>query len=187
MIRLRRRQEDPQTEDLNMTPMIDVVFQLLIFFMLTMQFKEVEGKLLSQLPKDAGPLSAAAPPREEVRIAVCAGGSLDQHLGNRGRHDQEKKDGSACRVFVEKHAIGELASTELAPGRGTSNKAVYRAAGEKLRGLLDALGQAKIAVILDADPEVPYEHIIGIVDACKASRIDTVEFVGNARLEKYYR
>ena len=42
-------------------------------------------------------------------------------------------------------------------------------------------------MILDADPEVPYEHIIGIVDACKAVRIDAVEFVANARLEKYYR
>ncbi len=186
MIRWRRRLEDPQTEALNMTPMIDVVFQLLIFFMLTMQFKEVEGKLLSQLPK-IGPGPGEAPPREELRIAICAGGRLEEHLANRGKHDQEKKDGSTCRVYVEKHAVGELASTELAPGRGASNKAVYRAAGEKLRGLLDALGPARIAVILDADPEVSYEHIIGVVDACKASRIDTVEFVANARLEKYFR
>ena len=183
----RRVPDEVAAEPLNMTPMIDVVFQLLIFFMLTMQFKEVEGKLLSQLPKDAGTVDMPAPPREELRISICAGGSLDEHLANRGKHDQEKKDGSTCRVFVEKHAIGELASTELAPGRGTSNKAVYRAAGAKLRGLLDALGAARIAVILDADPEVPYEHIIGVVDACKASKIDAVEFVGNARLLKHAR
>ena len=46
--------EEMAFEASNMTPMIDVVFQLLIFFMLSMHFKEVEGKLLSQLPKDKG-------------------------------------------------------------------------------------------------------------------------------------
>ena len=55
--RRRRRRApglDPKVDEAPMTPMIDIVFQLLIFFMLTMQFKEVEGKLISQLPKDRG-------------------------------------------------------------------------------------------------------------------------------------
>ena len=50
----RKMPEEVENEGADMTPMIDVVFQLLIFFMLTMQFKEIEGKLLSQLPKDKG-------------------------------------------------------------------------------------------------------------------------------------
>ena len=54
MAKKRPMPDEVATEQLNMTPMIDVVFQLLIFFMLTMQFKEIEGKLLSQLPKDKG-------------------------------------------------------------------------------------------------------------------------------------
>ena len=186
MIRWRRRMEDPQTEALNMTPMIDVVFQLLIFFMLTMQFQEVEGKLLSQLPK-VGTHPTTAPLREELRISICADGNLAEHLSNRGKHDRAKKAGSSCRVYVEKHEIGELVPTETSPGRGPSNKAVCRAAGAKARQLLDALGTAGIAVILDADPEVPYEHVLGLVDACKAVRIDTVEFTANSRLEKYTR
>jgi biopolymer transport protein ExbD len=40
--------------DLNMTPMIDCVFQLLIFFMLTGKFVTAEGKLAAYLPKDKG-------------------------------------------------------------------------------------------------------------------------------------
>ncbi|MHC4597460.1 MAG: ExbD/TolR family protein [Planctomycetota bacterium] len=38
----------------NMTPMIDVCFQLLIFFMVTSKFKTLEGKLAAYLPKDKG-------------------------------------------------------------------------------------------------------------------------------------
>ncbi len=47
-----RVMDEEKPGDLNMTPMIDVVFQLLIFFMLSMHFKEIEGKLITTLPRD---------------------------------------------------------------------------------------------------------------------------------------
>ena len=40
--------------DINMTPMIDIVFQLLIFFLLSAKFISLEGQLSSYLPKDRG-------------------------------------------------------------------------------------------------------------------------------------
>ncbi|MAG31570.1 MAG: hypothetical protein CL908_11850 [Deltaproteobacteria bacterium] len=43
---------------LELTPMIDVTFLILIFFMCTLKFKTLEGKLVSYLPTDKG-LSAA--------------------------------------------------------------------------------------------------------------------------------
>src|SRR5688572_16032820 len=45
--------EDPEIKQ-DMTPMIDVVFQLMIFFMCTIKFKTLEGKLQAYLPKDVG-------------------------------------------------------------------------------------------------------------------------------------
>jgi len=39
---------------LDMTPIIDVTFNLLIFFMCTLKFKTLEGKLVSYLPTDRG-------------------------------------------------------------------------------------------------------------------------------------
>lgn len=153
---------EPDASD--MTPMIDIVFQLLIFFMLTMHFQEVEGKMLSQLPKNKGPVSGPAVVTEEVRLTVREG-----------------------RLSVEKHEIGELGLTEKAPARGTSNKALYAAAAGKARGLIDVLGPAPVAVILDADGATAYEHVIGIIDACKAERINDIEFVGNPKFERYYK
>jgi biopolymer transport protein ExbD len=46
----------PEVEEttLNMTPMIDIVFQLVTFFLLTLHFSTPEDRLESQLPKDRG-------------------------------------------------------------------------------------------------------------------------------------
>jgi biopolymer transport protein ExbD len=48
-----------QTEP-DLTPMIDVVFLLLVFFMCTLSFAVLEGRLATHMPKDAGPNPAVA-------------------------------------------------------------------------------------------------------------------------------
>jgi biopolymer transport protein ExbD len=45
---------------LELTPMIDVTFLILIFFMCTLKFKTLEGKLVSYLPTDKGLSNAPA-------------------------------------------------------------------------------------------------------------------------------
>ncbi|MEK7482941.1 MAG: biopolymer transporter ExbD, partial [Planctomycetota bacterium] len=49
MFRGRPKPESNEPK-LDMTPIIDVVFNLLIFFMLTMDFQEEEGTLMAHLP-----------------------------------------------------------------------------------------------------------------------------------------
>jgi len=46
---------------LNLAPMIDVTFLLLIFFSVTTTFKRAEGFLATKMPKDAGRPSVALP------------------------------------------------------------------------------------------------------------------------------
>lgn len=57
---------------IDMTPMIDVTFQLLVFFMCTLQFAQNEGSLDCYLPKDIGVSSAPArkTPEEPVHIKL---------------------------------------------------------------------------------------------------------------------
>ena len=64
--------------EFRMTPMIDVVFLLLIFFICTTQFPEFEGKFDVRLP-DPGPKQAAPAPDNlptEVIVHVAADGQL---------------------------------------------------------------------------------------------------------------
>jgi biopolymer transport protein ExbD len=194
MARKRRRDaEEVAAEETNMTPMIDVVFQLLIFFMLTMHFKEVEGKLLSQLPKDKGlaPTHVLQPELQEVRIVVCAGGDTRLHKHDKGKHEKADKNNEICKTMVEQNEIGDLYKTEKFKDKAGANKGVYASIASRTKELVDAQPSTKDAtrkapVILDACSEVPYEHIIGVVDSCKAVGIDNIEFVGNPRHDKYY-
>lgn len=50
---LKETNEIKETE-MEMTPMIDVTFLLLIFFLCTIKFKILEGKIPAYLPKDIG-------------------------------------------------------------------------------------------------------------------------------------
>jgi len=171
--------DDDEVAVQDMTPMIDVVFQLLIFFMLTMQFKEVEGQLLSQLPRvgTAAP-AVPAPDLLELRVVLRAGDDPRA----RANHGGPPRDAAVCSVAVEGHDLGRLLSTEAAPAAADANKALYRAVGRKARELRDA--SAVRRVILDADPEVPYEHVLGAVDGLKQAGVDEVEFAANPRFQK---
>ena len=65
--------EDMAKEEvkMDMTPMIDVVFQLIIFFMCNIKYKTLEGRLDAFLPKDVGVNSApATQPPEKVEVVI---------------------------------------------------------------------------------------------------------------------
>jgi biopolymer transport protein ExbD len=51
---MARKKAEIEEVKVELTPMIDVVFLLLIFFIVTMKFKVLEGKLVTELPKDVG-------------------------------------------------------------------------------------------------------------------------------------
>ena len=57
---------------LNMTPMIDIVFQLIVFFLLTLEFKDLDRRIDAQLPKDRGspPTAQTPPPLEKIRVKL---------------------------------------------------------------------------------------------------------------------
>jgi len=64
------KQLNEDKSELEMTPMIDVTFLLLIFFMCTIKFKTLEGKLAAYLPKDVGVNTSEAEPKEKVEVKL---------------------------------------------------------------------------------------------------------------------
>jgi len=68
---MKFRRHQPEELELNLTPLIDVVFLLLIFFMVSTTFQK-ESELSLQLPKASeDPVEA---PAEQYEIAVNAAG-----------------------------------------------------------------------------------------------------------------
>ena len=60
-----------------LTPMIDVVFQLLLFFLLTCQFIQEEGQIRATLPKISGP-TVASLRKEPIKIRLTPTGVDDE-------------------------------------------------------------------------------------------------------------
>ena len=70
-MRFNFKNRQPAAGRIDMTPMIDCVFQLLLFFLIASRFEEeartgVEGELAAQLPSAADALPLIAKPREVI-------------------------------------------------------------------------------------------------------------------------
>jgi biopolymer transport protein ExbD len=95
-----------------MTPMIDVIFQLLIFLMVTLRFSTQEGRILSQLPHIGFSQGDWAAPEPEVSIVLCADGSDGEprkHLQDKGAHDRASNTNLSTRrttLLVERTPVG---------------------------------------------------------------------------------
>lgn len=78
----------PEVKEIKMdlTPMIDVTFLLMIFFLVTLKFKVLEGRLDASLPKDMGTSSKQTDPIEKVNIVILVSepGTLIDDPKNKG-------------------------------------------------------------------------------------------------------
>ena len=66
----RKKQEDPKAE---MTPMIDVVFQLMIFFIVTIKQEDIFSKLNANRPAPASSSSSSSESDTTVTIEIGRG------------------------------------------------------------------------------------------------------------------
>ena len=84
--------------DIDMTPMIDIVFQLLAFFIFTLRIISQEGDLAIQMPSDRGPgqPSVAFLPPLQITLTAAPDGSL---AGIR-LNDQAIQDMPALRARI---------------------------------------------------------------------------------------
>jgi biopolymer transport protein ExbD len=80
----RRKKKKFEAIKTDMTPMIDVTFLLLIFFIVTLKFKILEGRLDAALPKDRGTSTAEAVEIDKIDmlIKVAEPGELIEDADN---------------------------------------------------------------------------------------------------------
>jgi biopolymer transport protein ExbD len=92
---------------IDMTPMIDIVFQLLAFFIFTLRIISLEGDLSLQMPQRPAPvipsITAALPLK--IQLTAAADGSLDRIQLN----GQDVADMAALRARVEELIGGDAA------------------------------------------------------------------------------
>ena len=153
--------------ELEMTPMIDVTFLLLIFFLCTIKFKTLEGKLNAFLPKDVGVNTSQAEPKEKIEIQI--------RVKNEGRKVDPR----------------DKTKTEPWSGTGrwkyTGRELTYSIGPYKTDSIDDV--RKRLKTLHDADPEqdttidprkgVVYADVVGVLDAVLQADFGSVTFVGS--------
>jgi len=150
----------------DMTPMIDVVFQLLIFFMLSIKFKILEGKLSAFLPKDVGVNTSPAVPKEKVEIKL-----LVLKEGKKMDPDDPTKPWSTTGPWKFgpdreiKYTVGPKSSTKL--------KEIV----PRLKELYALDKESPVSI--DPYPGTVYEDVVAVVDEVIGIGFLDVSFVGD--------
>jgi biopolymer transport protein ExbD len=148
-----------ERQRLELTPMIDVTFLILVFFLCTLRFQTLEGKLATHLPKDAGAnvqIEQPDPP-VTVRLAVTSEGTrIDlPGPGQRFTYGPDRR----IALQVESRAFGDFA-----------------AARQRLTEL--ARQDPERRVVIDAQPGIVYAEVVSALDAVLEAGFDRVAFAG---------
>ena len=148
-----------------MTPMIDVTFLLLIFFMCTLKFKTLEGRLAAYLPNDAGMSTEQSEPENAIDIGIHvvnpgtklspAGQLWSGTQGTRYVFDEDRK------VTYSLGPKGGLSLGELKSRLVNFDMTAYP------RG-----------VVLAANEDAVQKEAVGVLDLLMESGIDKVSIKG---------
>ncbi|MCY3002363.1 MAG: biopolymer transporter ExbD [Planctomycetota bacterium] len=150
----------------DMTPMIDVVFQLLIFFMLTIKFKLLEGKLSAYLPKDVGVNDSQAIPKDKIEIKLKV-----EREGTKLMPDDSGKPWGGEGAYkygpdrVIKYAVGPKASNDLRDII-TRVKDLHKSNPDQ-------------SVTIDPLPGTVYGDVVVVVDEVLGVGFSDISFVGD--------
>ena len=131
---------------LQMTPMIDCIFQLIIFFMLNINFKSEEGLLKAFLPRASQAAASEDPNKDKVFIRIDESPPGTLYLAVNGK-----------------------------PVGGMTEPQKYAALEQKLRAIKEGFPEMP-PVIIDAQPMLFYKYVISALNVCGKLKIENVMF-----------
>jgi biopolymer transport protein ExbD len=132
---------------INVTPLVDIIFCLCVFFMISFKFKQLEGKFDSWLPKGKGSTGAISAEGilDEVRVALLWDEN-NQRTVRQLRERRVESDDELSALIKEAH-------------------------DDWVR-----MNKPDTPVTIDAEARVPWEEVIKVMNICKSNRIDKIEF-----------
>ncbi|MEM7625196.1 MAG: biopolymer transporter ExbD [Planctomycetota bacterium] len=159
--RQRRGRQPAQVGALNLTSMIDVIFQLLIYFVVTASFMIDEGVLTAKLPQGSGsPVPADELPPEKINIRLAADPADDTLV--------RIERGSANNP-VRYESFGELAAD------------LDRLRYDPEIGRSDGIYEPDNPVIIEPQGTVRWQHVVNAFNAAVAAQYTNVSFAEAAK------
>ncbi|MEM1444563.1 MAG: biopolymer transporter ExbD [Planctomycetota bacterium] len=137
---------------LNLTSMIDVIFLLLIYFVVTSNFRIDEGVLTATLPQGEGkPQVSTELPPQKVEVLLTAGSVDDTQVA----------------IQVGSQAFASFAELRL----DLASKLYDPEAGQ-----LGGLYEADNPIIIQPGTNVRWQHVVDAFNACIAAKYTNVSF-----------
>ena len=130
-MKVRKTTHGDSTIELQMTPMIDIVFQLLVFFIMTFKIVEQEGDFGIRMPLQQG--AAQASPELVLPHRLRLAAAPDGRLASISMDDRPFLNFAALRQYVV-GLVGDMGGPEAA--------------------------REQAEVEIDADPNLRYEYVM---------------------------
>ena len=161
-MRFGKNRESGGEGKLPLTPMIDIVFQLLIFFIVSTKFRVPEGELEAYLPRDEGaPTKRTERPEDVKEIRVTL------RVSQAGANNPNVPP----TILID--------NTEVKEKTGGNSMTWLR---DKLKRYgRDKATLEKLPVIIEAGPELAYKWVIGTLDMCRSIGFAKVNFAASKR------
>lgn len=140
-MKVRKTTHDESTIELQMTPMIDIVFQLLVFFIMTFRIVEQEGDFNIRMPLQQG--ASQNTPEMILPYRVRLAANPDGTLAGIAVNDRPFGSFAALREYVV-GAVGDMGGPEAA--------------------------REKAEVEIDADEGLNYEYVVRAITAVTGYR-----------------
>jgi biopolymer transport protein ExbD len=152
----RRKEESPVDITLPITPMLDMSFQLLSFFILTFRYMPTEGQMSVALPK------------------------LDVTEQSQDINPLPPENKDEYTITLRASSGGELALMSL---RGPAGESPEIRNVNDLKGQLDTItppvgrGKAGVSITIEADNDLTYSRLIEVMDMCRRAGYDSVNLM----------
>ena len=169
----RRRKKKFEEISPDMTPMIDVTFLLLIFFIVTLKFKVLEGRLDAALPKDRGTSTSQADEIEklDIMLFVADPGELTDDISKKTgkKTGLQTYDGRKIRIEIGAQKWYYYPFDE---NRNTEDPL------PDLAKFLKDYDKVETPVSLDARKGIVYGDVVVVLDVIVRAKFEQVSFAG---------
>ena len=153
---------------LDLTPMIDVTFLLLIFFMLASKFKVDEQEVFLKMPKNKGISKSVNEPVEQTRILL-------QWCKLRGYQLSENPDVGRPVIKVGSPTVG-YRLLEVGGKPNYQALVAYLSQQNRLKP-----HKKELPVIIDAHSKLPWRYVMKTLDTTMAAGIKDVTFAAREK------
>lgn len=160
---VKDRYEDPE---LCFTSLIDIVFLLLIFFMLAAKFKQTEQRLDCFLPVDEGQMPTVAPLKKPEELSIFIKDDVSARAGNFERRAVRR----ATYFLMSRDAQPVSDPNQLL------SKLSQLASNPEQQVLIALYDEMR-----DKDQLVPFFNVVALLDICKMAGIQIVKFQAPAQ------